>query len=64
MSLGLSTVTVVESGTATSADFRSVVLRGANVASYKFALAKSILTLARAGATARLGTDVPDPEIK
>src|SRR5262249_37215377 len=34
-----------------SADFRSVVLRGANVASYKFALAKSVLTLAESGAT-------------
>jgi len=34
-----------------SADFRRIVLRGANVASYKFALAKSILTLAESGAT-------------
>jgi hypothetical protein len=32
-------------------DFRRVVLRGANVASYKFALAKSILALAEYGAT-------------
>ena len=32
-------------------DFRRIVLRGANVASYKFALAKSILTLAESGAT-------------
>jgi len=34
-----------------SEDFRRIVLRGANVASYKFALAKSILTLAESGAT-------------
>jgi hypothetical protein len=33
-----------------SEDFRNVVLRGANVASYKYALAKSILALAEAGA--------------
>lgn len=32
-------------------DFRSVVLRGQNVASYKFALAKSILELAHSGST-------------
>lgn len=32
-------------------DFRRIVLRGANVASYKFALAKSILALAESGAT-------------
>lgn len=31
-------------------DFRRIVLRGANVASYKFALAKSILSLAESGA--------------
>ncbi|WP_142301096.1 hypothetical protein [Mycobacterium lehmannii] len=34
-----------------SEDFRSVVLRGRNVASFKFALAKSILSLAESGAT-------------
>jgi hypothetical protein len=39
------------SATSFSQDFRSVVLRGANVASYKFALAKSILTLAESGST-------------
>lgn len=50
MSLGLSSVTDVDP-TATSSDFRNIVLRGANVASYKFALAKSILSLAQAGAT-------------
>ena len=33
-------------------DFRRLLLRGANVASYKFALAKSILTLAESGKTA------------
>ena len=32
-------------------DFRRIVLRGANVASYKFALARSILALAESGAT-------------
>ena len=32
-------------------DFRSVVLRGRNVASFKFALAKSVLSLAETGAT-------------
>ena len=32
-------------------DFRRIVLRGANVASYKFAWAKSILSLAESGAT-------------
>lgn len=41
-----------ESTPTSLADFRNVVLRGANVASYKFALAKSILTLAETGATA------------
>ena len=41
----------MESVTTASEDFRSVVLRGANVASYKFALAKSILALAESGAT-------------
>ncbi len=35
-----------------SADFRSIVLRGRNVASFKFALAKSILTLAESGKAA------------
>ena len=32
-------------------DFRRIVLRGANAASYKFALARSILALAESGAT-------------
>jgi hypothetical protein len=44
------TVTVVGQ-VGEAADFRRIVLRGANVASYKFALAKSILTLAQSGAT-------------
>jgi 5-methylcytosine-specific restriction endonuclease McrA len=44
-----------------SADFRSVVLRGANVASYKFALAKSILALAEAGATSASLVDLAVP---
>ncbi len=39
--------TVVQMGSAT--DFRSVVLRGRNVASFKFALAKSVLSLAEVG---------------
>lgn len=45
------TVTVMTGGSigSSSEDFRSVVLRGQNVASYKFALAKSILTLAESG---------------
>lgn len=34
-----------------SGDFRSIVLRGRNVASFKFALAKSVLSLAEGGAT-------------
>jgi hypothetical protein len=41
----------VGSGAVTSEDFRSIVLRGTNVASYKFALAKSVLSLAQSGAT-------------
>lgn len=36
---------------AASEDFRSVVLRGRNVASFKFALAKTVLSLAETGAT-------------
>ena len=43
-------VTIVVVGGAQD-DFRRIVLRGANVASYKFALAKSILTLAESGVT-------------
>ena len=39
------------SSTTATEDFRSVVLRGRNVASFKFALAKSVLELAEAGAT-------------
>lgn len=50
VSLGLSSLTDVDTA-ATSSDFRDIVLRGANVASYKFALANSILTLAESGAT-------------
>lgn len=46
-----STVASMEGSTAT-ADFRSILLRGANVASYKFALAKSVLALAESGTTA------------
>jgi hypothetical protein len=46
------TVWVVDSVGAESADFRSIVLRGRNVASFKFALAKSVLTLAESGKTA------------
>lgn len=38
-------IPTVSSETTASQDFRSVVLRGQNVASYKFALAKSILSL-------------------
>lgn len=40
----LSSVTNMSSATTASEDFRSVVLRGRNVASFKFALAKSVLT--------------------
>jgi 5-methylcytosine-specific restriction endonuclease McrA len=43
--------TAVDSVRKNSADFRSIVLRGTNVASYKFALAKSVLSLAGGGAT-------------
>ena len=50
LSPNLSTVTGVDT-TTPSADFRNVVLRGANVASYKFALAKSVLELAQSGVT-------------
>jgi 5-methylcytosine-specific restriction endonuclease McrA len=42
---------VVSTEVVRAADFRRIVLRGANVASYKFALAKSVLTLAQSGAT-------------
>jgi 5-methylcytosine-specific restriction endonuclease McrA len=45
-------LTAVDSVWSNSADFRSIVLHGANVASYKFALAKSVLTLAEGGAAA------------
>jgi hypothetical protein len=44
----VSSVGNVGSVTTPSEDFRNVVLRGANVASYKFVLAKSILMLAAA----------------
>lgn len=49
VSASIGTVWVVESVGAESADFRSIVLRGRNVASFKFALAKSLLTLAESG---------------
>jgi len=48
----IGSVTGVESVGTHIEDFRRIVLRGANVASYKFALAKSILTMAESGATA------------
>jgi hypothetical protein len=51
----------MESLTTTSEDFRSVVLRGANVASYKFALAKSILALAESGMTSASLEDLAVP---
>lgn len=41
----------MSSATTASKDFRSVVLRGRNVASFKFALAKSVLSLAEVGKT-------------
>ena len=47
--------------TPTEEDFRSVVLRGANVASYKFALAKSILALAESGTTSASLEDLAVP---
>ncbi|PRC46105.1 hypothetical protein C6A85_91765, partial [Mycobacterium sp. ITM-2017-0098] len=47
----IGTVTAMVGESASSTDFRSIVLRGANVASYKFALAKSILSLAQSEAT-------------
>ena len=47
--------------TTTAEDFRSVVLRGANVASYKFALAKSILALAESGMTSASLEDLAVP---
>lgn len=50
MYVKLSILTGVDA-TNPEADFRSVVLRGANVASYKFALAKSMLSLAQSGVT-------------
>jgi hypothetical protein len=61
MSPALSSVLHVGSVTTPSDDFRSVVLRGANVASYKSALAKSILTLAESGATAASLMDLAAP---
>ncbi|MBX7451931.1 hypothetical protein GR927_28410 [Mycolicibacterium sp. 3033] len=41
----------MSSATTASEDFRSVVLRSRNVASFKFALAKSVLSLAEVGKT-------------
>jgi hypothetical protein len=61
MSPFLSTVNYVSSTTTASEDFRSVVLRGRNVASFKFALAKSILTLAKSGATSASLEDLAVP---
>lgn len=61
MSPALSSVEHVGSVTMPSEDFRNVVLRGANVASYKFALAKSILTLAESGATSASLVDLAVP---
>lgn len=51
----------VDSSVAAVRDFRSVVLRGINVASYKFALAKSVLRLANSGITAVSLEDLADP---
>jgi hypothetical protein len=51
----------VDSATTVSEDFRSVVLRGANVTSYKFALAKSILTLAESEAMSASLVDLAVP---
>lgn len=51
MSAPVGTVWSVETVATESADFRSIVLRGRNVASFKFALAKSILALAESGKT-------------
>ena len=51
MSQLIGTVTVVAGVGNQVEDFRSIVLRGRNVASFKFALAKSILTLAESGVT-------------
>lgn len=47
----MGTVTIVMSVRTQEEDFRNIVLRGTNVASYKFALAKAILTLAESGST-------------
>lgn len=47
-----STVSCMAALSTDAEDFRSIVLRGRNVASFKFALAKSILTLAEGGETA------------
>ena len=47
----IGTVTVMAGVGNQVEDFRRIVLRGRNVASFKFALAKSILTLAESGAT-------------
>ena len=51
----------MESVIVPSEDFRNVVLRGGNVASYKFALAKSILTLAESGTTSASLVDLAVP---
>ena len=62
MSPFLSSVTHVSSTTgAASEDFRSLVLRGRNVASFKFALAKSVLSLAETGATSASLEDLAVP---
>lgn len=54
-------VTGVTAASTSPADFRSIVLRGQNVASYKFALAKSILTLAESGITSVTLEDLAVP---
>jgi hypothetical protein len=51
----------LRSDTSPQADFRQVVLRGRNLASFKFALAKSILTLAESGATSAPLEDLAVP---
>lgn len=51
----------MSSATTASEDFRSIVLRGQNVASYKFALAKSVLMLAESGVTAASLEDLAVP---
>jgi hypothetical protein len=49
------------SRTSAPEDFRRIVLRGRNVASFKFALAKSVLSLAETGATSASLEDLAVP---